>query len=410
MSDLIQELNALIQHLENGDVVAAGLRLSQLTEEERTSLLSMALRRPTARRRLQKLAGQQGVHGSIAKAVKNTRSALSEQLSSWPELLKSTGAPLREQVHTMKSIAERLKALTVDFERSEKWTAEDVQSLTEQLNQMPALPSEEQVSEAFIQEFDRIFSGEDGFSLCVRALVRSWTQENLTGDARDLWQRAFEQLKNEGDSELLTRTVRVLQIDAVKRGDLDAVAELSAALGTTASDPRQRVVACLEQALVSARSSDFAKARANLELALELSANNADLTSHVLYVDGEVEWMAGRRKEALSKWGAILREHKSVSTPSGTCRAALGIAKVARSSGNKAEEQAAYRLATQTALQLGDPFLVEQSVLGLARARAEAGDQDVEAALLPLLKDDERYHRLREALRGGVVQQMVNAT
>ena len=149
------------------------------------------------------------------------------------------------------------------------------------------------------------------------------------------------------------------------------------------------------------------EAQGLVSTAIELTGDDGDLRAHARFVAGEVAWMSGDTAAAMRTWGDILTQHKTTPTPSGTCRAALGLAKAARQMGKHAEEQAAYRVAVHTALELQQPLLVEQAFLGWGRALQDAGEEGIEERLLAKLGEARsRYPRLVDALDGGVLAEL----
>lgn len=80
---------------------------------------------------------------------------------------------------------------------------------------------------------------------------------------------------------------------------------------------------------------------------------------------------------------------------------------MARDSGKRREEKAAYRIAAHTALELHDPVLVELAFMGFGRVRMEMGEERVHEKLLELLPDKKAYIVLRDAIRRGVLRTVV---
>ncbi len=386
------ELQALMTEIDRADWLAAGSRLKHLSDDERKSLLALAHQRPTVRHRLARLLG--------AGPFQATMAHLQQQLSSLASPASPEGPGAQSTTQTLRDLAHRLQALTEALPKA--WSPEQATLLQRRLPELEQ-PTAQALIASAQHDFDQAFSDDSAPSLCLRALARSGSAVPLDPEARRLWHQAFARLIDGGDPHLLRLTARVLQLDALHTGDLDMAAWISQQLQTADPDPRQRILARLEEALFCARAGDHTGARAKANQALTL-ANEPDLASHAAFVSGEVEWMAGERDRALKTWGGILRKHAQTPTPSGTCRAALAIARTARASGNSAEELAAYRIAAHTAVQLNAEHLVEQAFIGLGRAQIEAGQTQVEEQLLARLGDGPSHQRLRAALQAGVLR------
>lgn len=395
MSDL--QLEALLTELERGDILAAGTRLGKMSDAQRAQLLKLAKGNPAARSRLQAVLGPKT---RIASAARDMRDQLDRTISGWHEVLHAHGPATQAQADQLETLTTALREVSHAVGTSNH---DKLREVLEGL-QNTELPTRNTVTKALRADVDRSIPGTDGLSTLLRAWVL--TEDVLDDNTTRRWAEAHTKLRREGHHELANRAIRVLQLDALRRGDLETVARYSTELELQgdAGDPRQAVIALLERSLLSARQGHDATAHELVSQAVERAVFDYDLQEHARFVEGEVTWLCGDPQGALRLWGQIVKRHATRPAPSGASRAALGIAQAARQLGKRQEEHAAYRVAVRAALQLGHEPLVEQAVMGLGRAIRDAGGTEVDGQLIKMLGVDlPRYPRLASALQNGVI-------
>ena len=377
-------LESLLAELEAGDLLSAGVRLARLDEADREATIARARQHATLGPRFTWLLAP---GGRTRRELHRTGKQVEAKLERTEAELRETGGPLAG-----------LGAALADVARLQKEAAFQLQRPVE-AGEWASVGSDLREAASGLRA---VLPSVVGLAACARAVELTGGKSELTEEARAAWTGAHAVLLNEAPSPLLEPVTRVLQMDALRRWDLDALRALS--VPRPEATQRQLVIARLERALLAARQGGADAARASAKEAIALAASDADLAAHARFVACEVEWLFGERRGALDQWAGIVAGHSRFPTPAGTCRAALAIARVAREGGDRSAELASLRVACAAALELGEEIWVERAFLSWGRALVESGATDVVATLLARLRRQARaYPALAQALNEGIL-------